>query len=213
MSPSEKELRALEVARSLVRAEAQLLAEVEPLVDERLLAVAQLILSRPGKVVPTGVGTSGEVARRMAHLLSVAGTPSLFQHPTDGIHGGLGAVTKDDVVIAISKGGRSGELNEYVHRVRTLGAGVVVLTASPRSPLAEQAHVAVEIPAPDWADPAGIIAMGSSLAVAAWGDALAVVLKDLRGYGWEKVLFAHPGGAVGARAREAATQAGDTVTV
>lgn len=205
LSPSETQ--ALGAALSQVRAEAQLLASLEPLVNEQLLSVARLILARPGKVIPTGVGTSGETARRMAHLLSVVGTPSHFLHPTDGLHGGLGAVSAGDTVLAISKGGQSQELTEFVRRAKALGASVVVLTAAPSSPLAALGDEIVEVPAPDAADPEGVIAMGSTLAVAAWGDALAVILKALRGYTLGKVLFAHPGGAVGQRAaREAASK-------
>lgn len=201
MNSSSAELRALELARSLVRAEAALLQEVEPLVDERMLSVARLINAHAGKVLPTGVGTSGEIARRMAHLLSVAGTPALFIHPTEGLHGRLGAVEGKDVVIAISKGGRSSELNEFARRAKARGAAVVALTSSPQSELGLLADIAVPVPATDTADPAGVIAMGSTLAVAAWGDALAMILKELRGYGWDQVLATHPGGAVGIRAR------------
>jgi len=199
MMLSSSESRALAAARDLVRAEAALLDELHPLVDERLIEVAKLILARQGKVIPTGVGTSGEIARRMAHLLSVAGTPSFFLHPTDGLHGGLGALEPGDVVIGISKGGRSAELNEFVRRAKVRGASVVVLTAQPDSELAQLGDLTVLLPANDSADPAGIIAMGSTLAAAAWGDALAVLLLHLRGYGFDQVLFTHPGGAVGLR--------------
>jgi D-arabinose 5-phosphate isomerase GutQ len=198
LSPVESS--ALAAAREQVRGEGRLLAEMEPLVDERLVAAARIVLAHRGKVIPTGVGTSGEIARRMAHLLSVAGTPSLFLHPTNGLHGSLGAVTPDDVVIAISKGGQSEEVNEFARRARARGAAVVVLTARQDSELAGLGDLAVVLPAPDYADPAGVIAMGSTLAVAAWGDALAVLLMQLRGYRWDEVLFTHPGGAVGRRA-------------
>jgi len=198
--PTGAEARALDAARQQVRAEAQLVASLEPLIDERLLAIARRILGRTGKVIPAGVGTSGEIARRMAHLFSVAGTPSVFLHPTEGLHGGLGAVTSGDTVLAISKGGQSNELNEFVRRVRVRGADVIVITAVPDSPLAGLSDEIVEVPAPDSADPGGVIAMGSTLAVGAWGDALAVILRELRGYEMKEVLFTHPGGAVGQRA-------------
>lgn len=198
LSPAES--RALAAAREQVHSEEKLLAELEPLVDDRLVLAARIVLAHKGKVIPTGVGTSGEIARRMAHLLSVAGSPSLFLHPTDGLHGGLGAVTQDDVLIAISKGGQSGEVNELTRRAAARGAAVIVLTARQDSELAALGDLTVVLPAPDYADPEGIIAMGSTLAVAAWGDALAVVLMQLRGYRWDEVLFTHPGGAVGRRA-------------
>ncbi len=198
---------AIDAAREQVRAEAELLARLEPLVNEQMLSVAHRIITRSGKVIPTGVGTSGEIARRMAHLLSVAGTPSLFLHPTDGLHGGLGAVTAGDTVVAISKGGQSTELNEFVRRARARGAFVIVVTAAPGSPLAALGEEVVEVPAPDSADPEGVIAMGSTLAVGAWGDALAVMMKGLRGYSMKEVFFTHPGGAVGQRAAREAAEA------
>ena len=106
--------------------------------DESFVAAVRLIRMAQGKVVTVGVGTSGPVARRMAHLLSTSGTPSLFLHPGDALHGGLGAITAADVVLAISKGGGSAELNEFIRLAKTRGAALLVLTARGRSPLARQ---------------------------------------------------------------------------
>jgi arabinose-5-phosphate isomerase len=133
----------------------------------------------------------------MAHLLSVCGTPSLFLHPMDGLHGSLGAVAEQDVVIAISKDGGSAELNEFARLAQERGARLLSLTSRVDSVLGRLADLSVRIaPAAD-ADPGGVIAMGSTLATAAWGDALAVTLMRLRGYSWSDVLFTHPAGAVG----------------
>lgn len=200
MTVTKSERTALDHAHRQVLAEAAAVAELEGLLDERLLESAQLIRQRSGKVITSGAGTSGETARRLAHLLSVTGTPALFLHPTDGLHGGLGAIEDVDVVVAISKGGQSGELNEFTRRAKARGAGVLVLTASGASELGALGDVTVVLPAPEEADPGGIVAMGSTLVAAAWGDALAVLLMDLRGYAWRDVLFTHPGGAVGRRA-------------
>jgi arabinose-5-phosphate isomerase len=193
----------LEVARSLVAAEAAGLQALAAGLDQQLIEAARMVLSCGGKVVPTGVGTSGETARRMSHLLSVAGSPSLFLHPTDGLHGGLGAITQDDLIIAISKGGESDELNEFTRRAKERGAGVIVLTADAASSLAKLGDLIVVIKTAEGSDPAGIIAMGSTLAASAWGDALALVTMQMRGYDWDEVLFTHPGGAVGQRAASA----------
>jgi len=190
----------LDIARSLVAAEAAGLQALAARLDHQLLEAAQMVLGCSGKVVPTGVGTSGETARRMSHLLSVAGSPSLFLHPTEGLHGGLGAITPDDLLIAISKGGQSGELNEFTRRAKERGAGVIVVTSDGASPLAKLGDLTVVIETVEGSDPAGIIAMGSTLAASAWGDALALVTMQMRGYRWDEVLFTHPGGAVGQRA-------------
>jgi D-arabinose 5-phosphate isomerase GutQ len=189
----------LEAGRSRIFCEAEALRLIGESLDESFVAAVRLIRMAPGKVVTVGVGTSGPVARRMAHLLSTSGTASLFLHPGDALHGGLGAITAADVVLAISKGGGSAELNEFMRLAKTRGAALLVLTASAESPLARAADVAVVLPQTPDSDPGGIIAMGSSLAEAAWGDALAIVLMQISGYSWDQVIDAHPSGAVGQR--------------
>ena len=191
------EARIVEIGRARVRAEVAALSTVEAQIDGRLAAAARILLEATGKVIPVGVGTSGVTARRLAHLLSVTGTPALFLHPADGLHGSLGAIEPGDVVIAISKGGQSAELNEFTRRAKTRGAKVIVLTSRDGSELAALGDVTVALPTPDGADPGGVIAMGSTLIASAWGDALAVALMDARGYAWAEVLYTHPGGAVG----------------
>ena len=189
----------LAAARARVEDEAEVLSAVARSLDASFLAAVDLVRSAAGKVLVVGVGTSGPIARRMAHLLATSGTASLFLHPADALHGGLGAVRADDVVIAISKGGQSTELNSFARLAKDRGASLLSLTAVADSPLTRLADVTVVLPQTAGADPGGVIAMGSSLAVAAWGDALAVVLMELSGYSWAQVLEAHPSGAVGQR--------------
>jgi arabinose-5-phosphate isomerase len=186
---------ALDAGRELLGLEAAAVSAVR--LDETFHRAVDLVLSAPGRVLVAGVGTSGPIAHRLAHLLSASGTPALYLHPADALHGGLGAVIGGDVVVTVSKGGRSAELNEFAARCKERGARLVVLTGAPESPLAALADVAVTLPETPGADPGGVIAMGSSLAAAAWGDAFAWVLMRLRGYSWESVLHAHPAGAVG----------------
>jgi arabinose-5-phosphate isomerase len=197
-----------DTARQLVRAEAAALAALEAQLDARLDAVTQLILDRPGKVLTVAVGTSSHVARRLAHLLSVTGTPALFMHPVDGLHGSLGAIQAGDVVIAISRDGETDELNEFARRAKQLGAAIVVLTGDAGSALGIVGDLTVALSTAAGADPGEIIAMGSTLVVAAWGDALAVTLMERRGYSWDAVLYSHPGGAVGKRAAADSSQSG-----
>lgn len=189
----------LEAARQVVAAEMKALNALQSQIDERVLAAARLISRSTGKVLTAGLGTSGYVARRMAHLLSVTGTPAVFIHPADALHGGLGVVRPDDVLIAISKGGQSQELNEFTRRARSLGARCIVLTAVADSELARLGDLTVVLEIPEDADPGGIVAMGSTLVTSAWGDALAHALMLMREYTWQSVLFTHPHGAVGRR--------------
>ena len=183
-------------ARDLIAAEAEALAVVARSLDGSFDEAVELVKAVTGKVVVIGSGTSGAVARRMAHLLSVCGTPSFFLIAADGLHGTVGAVSTGDLVIAISKGGESAELSQFVSLATDRGAQSMALTANLASPLATQVDLAVCIDS-SAADPGGVIAMGSTLATAAWGDALAIALMKERGYGWEAVLHSHPGGAVG----------------
>lgn len=187
----------LESAREVIRREGAATAGIAEQLDESFLAAVSLLLGCQGKVFVAGSGTSGTVARRMAHLLSVCGTPAVFLHPMDALHGSLGAVSGPDVVIAISKGGGSAELNEFAGRAQERGARVLSLTARADSTLGRLADVSVQIAPAAHADPGGVIAMGSTLAVSAWGDALAVTLMRMRGYSWSQVLSAHPAGSVG----------------
>ncbi|MET4224580.1 SIS domain-containing protein [Oerskovia enterophila] len=161
-----------------------------------------------GKIVVIGAGTSGAVARRLAHLLSVCGTAAFYLNPSDGLHGSLGAVGTGDVVIAISKGGESTEINEFIRRATTRGASTVALTAVLDSELAECVNIAVRIDSAS-ADPGNVIAMGSTLATSAWGDALAVALMRHRQYAWADVLYSHPGGAFGRHSEELLAGVGD----
>lgn len=189
--------RIVELARRTIRRDAEAVGGLEAQIGDSFARTAQLLLRCTGKVLVAGLGTSGATARRVAHLLSVGGTPALFIHAADALHGALGAVGPDDCVIAISKGGESDELNDFVRRARDRGAPVVALTAEPGSSLGRLGDECLVVTTPDDADPGNMIAMGSALAACALGDALAVSLMDARGYSWASFMQSHPGGAVG----------------
>jgi D-arabinose 5-phosphate isomerase GutQ len=187
----------IEAARQFIEAEGNAVLDIVDQIDETFVRVASLILRSNGKVVVTGAGTSGFIARRTAHLLSVSGTPAFFLNPTDGLHGSMGALRGNDIMIALSKGGSSNEVNELVDRVRGEGVTVVSLSCVATSRLALASDISVVFRPFPPADPGNLIAMGSTLAHSAWLDALAVVLMRSRQYSWEKVQYTHPGGAVG----------------
>jgi len=187
----------IEEGRRAVEREARGVAAVATQLDESFAEAVRLLYTVRGRVFVTGAGTSGAVARRMAHLLAVCGTPSMFIHAADALHGTMGAVVDGDVVIAISRGGSSREINDFCIRVKERGALVIALTAEPASEFAGIADAVVTLVSPPEVDPGEVIAMGSTLVTAIWGDALAYVLMRMRGYGWESVLQTHPSGAVG----------------
>lgn len=184
-------------AVEVVEREARAVGDVAGQIDQGFVDVASLLMSCTGKVIVSGVGTSGFIARRAAHLFAVSGTPSLYLHPTEGLHGSLGALGADDILVVLSKGGSSAEVNELVRRAQREGICVIALTSNADSPLAGLADIAITLRADDRADPGGVIAMGSTLAHSAWLDAMSVVLMRAKSYGWDQVLFTHPGGAVG----------------
>jgi D-arabinose 5-phosphate isomerase GutQ len=192
------DVQLLDEARDAIRREAAGVLSVADQLDDSFPTVVRMLLECRGKVFVAGSGTSGAIARRMAHLLSVCGTPAVFIQPADALHGTMGAVAEGDLLIAISRGGGTAEINDLARRVRDRGAPVIALTAEPGSEFGQIADVVVRLTTPPGSDPGEVIAMGSTLVTAAWGDALAYVLMRLRGYGWDKVLHTHPSGAVGA---------------
>ena len=201
------------LAGAVLAREAAALAALVGAVETSAVSVARQMLAITGKVVTTGSGTSGIMAERLAHLLSVCGTPAVYLPSMDALHGGMGAITASDLVIAISKTGRSQELTNLVGRLGDRGIHVVALTESPESPFAvAAASVAALPPTPADADPGDLIAMASTLAVGAWSDAVAVVAMSLRGHTLGDVIDSHPAGGVGSRGRRAGDESAPVVT-
>lgn len=187
----------LDAARLVIRNEAAAVLAVADQIDDTFIEVVDILVQCEGKVFVTGSGTSGAIARRMAHLLAVCGTPSTFIHPMDALHGTMGALAPGDVLISISRGGESNEINDFSTRAQRRSVKVIALTAEPESSLGRLADLTVTLTTAGDSDPGGVIAMGSTLVTAVWGDALANILMRRRGYGWDQVLETHPAGAVG----------------
>jgi arabinose-5-phosphate isomerase len=189
-----------ELAGAVLSRESAALSALVGAVESSVVAVARQMIDVSGKVVTTGSGTSGIMAERLAHLLSVCGTPAVYLPSMDALHGGMGAITASDLVVAISKTGRSQELTNLVERLERRGIHVVAVTESPDSPFAVAASsVAALPPTPADADPGDLIAMASTLAVGAWSDAVAVVTMSMRGHTVGDVIDSHPAGGVGVR--------------
>lgn len=189
----------IEAGRQVVKAEAASVAAVAAALDQSFVDAVQLVQSRRGKVITVGSGTSATVARRTAHLLSVSGTPALFLHAMDALHGSVGAIEPDDLVIAFSKGGESDELNQLCALVREQNTQIIAVTEAPTSTFASLATLVCELHTGEGADPGNVLAMGSTLVSGVWADALAQVLMRLAREPWEQTLKRHPAGAVGHR--------------
>jgi arabinose-5-phosphate isomerase len=160
------------------------------------------MLNCEGHVLVAGAGTSHAVALRFAHLLSCCGTPALFLHPGDCQHGLAGAVRQQDVLVVLSKGGETGEVNFLARFARERGAFVIGISEKPDSTLAGISDILLDVKTPENADPYGMIATASSISNSAFCDAICVVLLNLRNYSQEQFGQTHPGGAVGKKLTE-----------
>jgi arabinose-5-phosphate isomerase len=183
---------------SLLR-ESEILAGIAAALDNGASQAVDLILRTSGHVLVGGAGTSNTVAARFAHLLSCSGQPAIFLHPADSLHGSSGAVTANDTVILISKGGKTVEVNRFAAIVKNRGAKLIAFTESPESELGRLADAVVQIRIPADSDPFGMVATSSSLANAAVADAICETVLAEKGYTKEAFATTHPGGAVGER--------------
>ncbi|MBL8539158.1 MAG: KpsF/GutQ family sugar-phosphate isomerase [Burkholderiales bacterium] len=191
--------QALELARQVLRVEAQAVAALIPRIDERFLAALDLILNCSGRVVVSGIGKSGHVARKIASTLASTGTPAFFVHPAEASHGDLGMITREDVFIGLSNSGESEELLTIIPLIKRQGAKLIAFTGNTESSLAREADVHLDAGVTEEACPLGLAPTASTTAALALGDALAVALLDARGFGAEDFARSHPGGKLGIR--------------
>jgi arabinose-5-phosphate isomerase len=190
---------ALELARRVLLIEADAVRALVERIDERFLAALSLILERRGRVVVSGIGKSGHIARKIASTLSSTGTPAYFLHPAEASHGDLGMIESGDVFIALSHSGESEELLSLVPQVKRRGAKLIVLTGRTDSALAREADVLLDAGVAQEACPHNLAPTASTTAALALGDALAVALLDARGFSAEDFARSHPGGSLGRR--------------
>ena len=161
--------------------------------------IIEKIASCKGKVILTGCGTSAMAARKIAHSLSVIDIPSVFLNPSDAVHGSLGVVQKDDIVIFISKGGNTGELTSFIDNVRNKKAFIITVSENEESILAKKCDLFLKIKVEKEADEYDMLATASTLCVIAVFDSICVALMKYTGFSREKFLLNHPKGAVGER--------------
>lgn len=196
-----KATRALQLARETLQIEAAAIAAA----DQRLLSTAgpefvralALLFACTSRVVVSGIGKSGHIARKIAATLSSTGTPAIFVHPAEAAHGDLGMVTQTDVFIAISYSGESAELLAIVPILKRMGASLIAMTGHAGSTLAQLADVHIDIGVEKEACPLNLAPTASTTVTLALGDALAVALLDARGFREEDFARSHPGGALG----------------
>jgi arabinose-5-phosphate isomerase len=187
----------LNIAQNVIERESRVVHSLCPQLTSTFYQAAQMMFDCQGHILTTGAGTSHAVAARFAHLLSCCGTPALFIHPGDSQHGLSGAVTGQDVLFAVSKGGETAEVNHLARIAIMRGAKLISILENPISTLGRLSDLVLVVASPPDSDPYGLIATGSSLFNSALCDALCIVLLEMRGYTKEKFGETHPGGAVG----------------
>jgi arabinose-5-phosphate isomerase len=189
----------LELARGVLDIEADAVRGLKNRLGEAFLEAHRLMLETRGRVVVTGMGKSGHIARKIASTLASTGTPAFFMHPGEASHGDLGMITGHDVVIAISYSGESDEILKVLPLIKRRGAPVIAITGRAQSTLATEADVHLDAAVEKEACPLNLAPTASTTATLALGDALAVALLDARGFKSADFAMHHPGGSLGRR--------------
>ena len=189
--------RAVVMGRQVLEIEAAAVAALARRLGHEFQAAVRLILDSRGRVVVSGIGKSGHIARKLAATFASTGTPAYFVHAAEAVHGDLGMITREDVLIAISNSGENDELLTIVPLVKRLGGKLIAITGNESSSLAQEADIHLDARVDQEACPLNLAPTASTTAALALGDALAVALLDARGFGAEDFARSHPGGALG----------------
>ena len=187
----------LETARRVLRIEADALGDLSRRLDERFEQAVELLLACNGRVVVIGMGKSGLIGRKIAATFSSTGTPSIFLHPAEAVHGDLGMLMREDVVLAVSYGGETEEIVALLETIKRLGLRMVTLTGHPRSTIAAASDAVLDVSVKEEACSLNLAPTASTTAAMAMGDALAVSLLDRRGFSSGDFAALHPGGRLG----------------
>ena len=188
---------AIAAAREVLEIEARAVTHLIARLDARFAGAVELMLGCRGRVVVSGIGKSGHIARKIASTLASTGTPAFFLHPAEASHGDLGMVTRDDVFIALSYSGESSELLAIVPVLKRQGAKLIAMTGKPDSALAAEADIHLDAGVAMEACPLNLAPTASTTAALALGDALAVALMRARGFTRDEFALSHPGGTLG----------------
>lgn len=197
--PDDEAQRILTEGRRVLETEARAVAGLAPRLGDEFIEACRLVARAPGRVIVSGIGKSGIIARKIAATLTSTGTPASFLHPVEGLHGDLGIVGSDDVAILLSKSGETSELAGLVDYFLRTGVPIVAMTGRPASSLARNAEVVLDCSVEEEACPMDLAPTTSTTVTLALGDALAVVVLQLKGFQPDDFARFHPGGALGRR--------------
>jgi arabinose-5-phosphate isomerase len=194
-----KEDQNLKQARAVLKIEADSILGLIKKLDRNFSKAVDVISKSKGRVIVTGIGKSGLIGKKIVATLTSTGTPAIFLHPVEGMHGDLGIVTRKDVIIAISNSGETEELNTIIRCVRDIGAPLITLTGNPASSLGKVSDIVIDVGVEREACPFGLAPTSSSTAALAMGDALAVALIEKKNFSQDEFYKFHPGGSLGWR--------------
>ncbi|MEW6338000.1 MAG: KpsF/GutQ family sugar-phosphate isomerase [Acidobacteriota bacterium] len=189
----------LELAREVLTTEAEAILRLRDRLGEVFLRAVDQLAGCPGRVVWSGMGKSGIICRKLAATMSSTGTPALFLHPAEAIHGDLGMVAAGDVVVAVSNSGETEELVNLVEFLKRLGTPLIAITSNPASTLARRADIHLDLAVDREACPHNLAPTASTTATLALGDALAMAVSVRKGFRPEDFALLHPGGKLGKR--------------
>ncbi len=187
----------IKIAKEVIKIERDALSRLIARIDGHFERACDLILKSKGRVVVTGMGKPGFIAQKVSATLSSTGTPSLFLHPAEALHGDLGRVMKEDVVVAFSNSGQTEEIVKLLPLVKKIGAALIAVTGDRKSPLAQNSDVVLDVSVKKEACPLNLAPTASTTAMLAMGDALALALLEKKGFRTEDFAFYHPGGKLG----------------
>ena len=189
----------LDTARRVIRTEAEALVQLADSLDDRFRQAIDVLVATRGRVIVTGIGKSGHIAKKIAATLASTGTPAQFVHPAEASHGDLGMITSDDVVLAISNSGEAPELANLISYSRRFSIPLIGITSRAESSLGTQCDVILQLPQLSEACGTGVVPSTSTTMTLAMGDAVAIALMENRAFTAEHFREFHPGGKLGAR--------------
>ncbi len=192
----------LERARRVIDIELEQIKTLRNSLDENFERAVRLILDCKGKVITTGIGKSGHIARKIASTFASTGTPAFFLHPSEALHGDLGMIDENDIVIAISNSGESQEVIQIIPYIKFLGIPLISITNNPNSELAKRSDVHMSLHVQREACPLNLAPTSSTTCALVLGDALAMVVLELRGFTRESFALRHPGGSLGRKLKK-----------
>jgi len=194
-----KKEEVIKIGKEVLNIEAEAVRSLASLIDENFAKAVHLLASTKSRVIITGMGKSGIIGRKIAATLSSCGTPSVFIHTADAGHGDLGMIVEGDILIVISYSGNTKEVVDLLHFVKRTGVKLIGITGNKNSKLAKYSDIVLDASVEREAEPSGLVPTASSTAALALGDALAIALMKLKGFGEKEFAFVHPKGQAGKR--------------